>query len=658
MIRFAFKKGLRFLEGVGRRWTVVRQLVTGKIQLEDEAGELKNLEIKELNQQWLEQKLIVDPESLGSGSNVFYLATPRDIASYSEKDQDIAQRKQKYLVRLENRKGGWVSTPAKLQPIIDEISQEIGDPDPPRASTVYAWWLKYRATKCITKLVDQRFRAGRKTDPIMRGFFEDAVYGVFLTEQKDKGYAVFDAMTAKVKNTNLGLPPQEQLKMVGKATVYRWLSDLHQYLVAKARLGKEAGEKEFRAALKKLKVSRILERVEIDHTPVDLIVIDKATKLPLGRPWLTMAIDRCSRMIMGFYISFHAPSSMSVLQCLKMAMLPKDCLLAKYPDIKEIWPARGIPEMIACDNGMDLHSDAFDKICLEMGIEILYCPAGIPEMKGAIERMFRTLNEGLIHRLPGTVFSNIDERGDYPSEEVAAIDLDTLTHLVIKWITEVYHRRKHRELRMPPLTAWIEGEQQRIIEMPAYPEQLDVLVGIPAKRTLWHYGIENDCLRYNSQPLQLLRARVGGNPIVSFKFYEHDVGYIHVFDEINQEYIRVPAVDAEYATGLTSHLHTLIRQYVERKYGTEQYEDLMLQAKQEIQQIIGEAVKDKKMATRKKVAVVTNQNSDDLLGEREALNEALKPKDEDYGAASDVLDPGIDDDLPDYGVYRRTGTEG
>ena len=658
MIRFAFKKGLRFLEGVGRRWTVNRQLVTGKIQLEDDAGELKNLEIKELNQQWLQQKLIVDPESLGSGNNVFYLATPRDIASYSEKDQEIAQRKQKYLVRLENRKGGWVSTPTKLQPIIDEYAQEIGDPDPPCASTVYAWWLKYRATKCITKLVDQRFRAGRKTDPVMRGFFEDAVYSVFLTEQKDKGYAVFDAMSAKVKNTNLGLPPQDQLKMVGKATVYRWLSDLHQYLVAKARLGKEAGEKEFRAALKNLKVSRILERVEIDHTPVDLIVIDKATKLPLGRPWLTMAIDRYSRMIMGFYISFHAPSSMSVLQCLKMAMLPKDCLLAKYPDIKEIWPARGIPEMIACDNGMDLHSDAFEKICLEIGIEILYCPAGIPEMKGAIERMFRTLNEGLIHRLPGTVFSNVDERGDYPSEEVAAIDLDTLTHLVIKWITEVYHRRKHRELKMPPLTAWIEGEQQRIIEMPAYPAQLDVLVGIPASRTLWHYGIENDCLRYNSDVLQLLRARIGGYPTVSFKFYEHDVGYIHVFDEINQEYIRVPAVDAEYATGLTSRLHTLIRQYAKRKYGTEQYEELMLQAKQEIQQIIGQAVKDKKMATRKKVAVVTNQSSDDLFGDHDALNDALKSKDEEISAQSNSLEPGLDDDLPDFGVSRRTGTEG
>lgn len=149
-----------------------------------------------------------------------------------------------------------------------------------------------------------------------------------------------------------------------------------------------------------------------------------------------------------------------------------------------------------------------------------------------------------------------------------------------------------------------------------------------------------------------------GYPTVSFKFYEHDVGYIHVFDAINQEYIRVPAVDAEYATGLTSHLHTLIRQYAKRKYGNDQYEELMLQAKQEIQQTVQDAVKDKKMATRKKVAVVTLQSSVEVLGRQDALNEALKPKDEDIGASSESLDPGLEDDLPDFGVSSRTGTEG
>ena len=84
----------------------------------------------------------------------------------------------------------------------------------------------------------------------------------------------------------------------------------------------------------------------------------------------------------------------------------------------------------------------------------------------------------------------------------------------------------------------------------------------------------------------------------------------------------------------------------------------MLQAKQEIQQIIGEAVTDKKMATRKKVAVVTNQSSDDLFGDHDALNDALKSKDEEVSAQSNALEPGLDDDLPDFGVSRRTGTEG
>jgi hypothetical protein len=31
----------------------------------------------------------------------------------------------------------------------------------------------------------------------------------------------------------------------------------------------------------------VLERVEIDHTKLDLFVVDQKTNLPIGRPWLT-----------------------------------------------------------------------------------------------------------------------------------------------------------------------------------------------------------------------------------------------------------------------------------------------------------------------------------------------------------------------------------
>jgi putative transposase len=190
----------------------------------------------------------------------------------------------------------------------------------------------------------------------------------------------------------------------------------------------------------------LLERWEIDHTPIDSLIICEKTLLPLGRPWLTIIIDKYSRMVVGFYISFRAPSAYAVLQCLKQAILPKDELLKKYPDITTPWPARGIPEMIVCDNGMDLHAKALMNLCQELGIQIQFCPAKTPQYKGAVERFFRTMSSDLIHRLPGSVFSSVDKRGDYPSEERACITFDTLEHLITKWIVEIYNQTHHRGL--------------------------------------------------------------------------------------------------------------------------------------------------------------------------------------------------------------------
>lgn len=658
MIRFAFKKGLRFTEAGQRGWTILKKLVTGKIQLEDDTGEIKNLEPHELNQQWLDGKLVIDEKSLGSSNNIFYLATPRDLETYDQRNREIAEYRQKYLIRLESLKDGFVFTPAKLKPILAEIAKELGDENPPKVGSVYNWWVKYRLTKCVTKLVDGRQASGRKKNGVAYSLFEETLYEVYLTKQKDQGKAVVDGMKTKVKHANVGLSDAEQIKMPAPATVYRWLKDLHQFLVTRARLGTIEAEKEFRTALKKLKVSKILERIEIDHTPLDLIVIDKLTMLPLGRPWLTLAIDRYSRMIMGFYISFHAPSSFSVLQCIKRAILPKEAWLARFPDITETWPAHGIPELIACDNGMDLHADAFEQVCLEMGILLLYCPAGEPYFKGAIERMFRTLNQGLIHRLPGTVFSNVDERGNYPSEEVAAIDLETLLHLITKWIVEVYHRTLHRGIGMAPLTKWNEGASNRVIELPAYPQQLDVLIGIPTTRTLFHYGIEHDCLRYNSPELQLLRSRTGGTPIVPLKYYEDAVDYIHVYDDINKEYIKVPAVDTEYATGLSRHMHTLIREYTKKKYSGEWSDDQILQSKAEIQAIVASAVNDKKMGTRKKVAMTLAYDSEGVLEQKGSPLARVQKPAAPIEETPEPLDSGMDDDLPDFGTSTKNGTQG
>ncbi len=47
--------------------------------------------------------------------------------------------------------------------------------------------------------------------------------------------------------------------------------------------------------------------LQVDHTPVDLLVVDETWRKPVGRPWLTLAIDVHSRCITGLHLSFEGP---------------------------------------------------------------------------------------------------------------------------------------------------------------------------------------------------------------------------------------------------------------------------------------------------------------------------------------------------------------
>ena len=70
------------------------------------------------------------------------------------------------------------------------------------------------------------------------------------------------------------------------------------------------------------------ERVQIDHTRIDVVVVNEGDRLPIGRPWLTLAIDVASRVVLGFSVSLEGPSVVSVALTLVHAVLAKDLWLA------------------------------------------------------------------------------------------------------------------------------------------------------------------------------------------------------------------------------------------------------------------------------------------------------------------------------------------
>lgn len=658
MVRFSFRKGLRFLQKT-KTFELIKRLANGNFQMEDEAGAISNLTESEMHTRWSTGKWQIDEQSLSEASNVFYYTTPGDLKTLPEKEQREISRMVKYIRGIKHMfdaiQAAFVSSPEKLAPKIQAVAQELNDTNPPSPATVWRWWRKFAPTQCVTKLRGAHHRAGRRTNKHLREIFDEAVLEVFLTNQKLPRKKVVEQVQRKITRLNQSLPEDKRHKTPGESSIYRWLNTLYYQVVSNARQGKATTERELRSVMAGLKVSNILERIELDHTPCDVIVICKLTRLILGRPWITLAIDRYSRMIVGFYISFHAPSQASVLYSMRMMIMPKDDILARFPDVIGPWPARGLPETIVTDNGMELHGNTVEAVSLEMGIALQYCGVAHPEMKGCIERTIGTVNRNLIHTLPGTTFSNPLQRGDYDSAKEAAIDLEVLTHLIVKWIVDDYHKSPHKGLQgRTPLQVWQEAEKNTVIELPAFPRQLETIVGIEDTRTLFHYGLEYDNLFYNSPMLHNITAKLGGTPRLQLRAFEHDVGYIAVFHPDLKEFIDVPAVNQEYAAGVNRYIHSLVCAETRRRFTDSWTNEQLLIVKAEIQRIVDEAIKAKKTGTRKKSAVLNLSDSEQILFPRseEALGHARRFVDPQPKPDA-PLEPGSDDELPMFGTSKR-----
>ncbi|WP_164479486.1 integrase catalytic domain-containing protein [Methylocystis rosea] len=191
---------------------------------------------------------------------------------------------------------------------------------------------------------------------------------------------------------------------------------------------------------------------QIDHTLVDVIVVDEQLRRPIGRPVLTIAIDVCTRMVAGFHLSLEAPSSVSVGLCLLHAVYDKTVWLNER-EIDVSWPVAGLPEVLHCDNGAEFRSRALAAACREYGIKLQFRPPATPRFGGHIERLIGTMM-GAVHVLPGTTFSNVKIKGDYDAEGRATFTLRELEKWIAIEIAGKYHHRIHSALLHPPVAVW------------------------------------------------------------------------------------------------------------------------------------------------------------------------------------------------------------
>jgi putative transposase len=340
--------------------------------------------------------------------------------------------------------------------LIDNSARTLTDVESAAAdlgcSTAYLYRLmgRYQSDARLTSLLPRRRgpAPGRSLlSAEVAALVDDAIQEVYLTRQRARVSDLLTEIRRRCHAANIKPPGRW-------AVTARVLARSPSEVVAR-RLGRKAARDRFAPAVGSLEPKWPLALVQIDHTLVDVIVVDTATRAPIRRPWLTLAIDVYSRCIMGLHLSLEPPSATSVALCIAHASLSKVGWLSERR-IDAQWPMEGLIEHIHLDNAKEFRSEALRRGCQQYGTGIEYRPVRTPHYGGHIERLIGTIM-GKVHLLPGTTFSNVSERGEYDSEKQAAVTMDELERWLAHAITGVYHRQVHRSLGTTPLAAWERG---------------------------------------------------------------------------------------------------------------------------------------------------------------------------------------------------------
>ncbi len=442
-------------------------------------------------------------------------------------------------------------------------------------------------------------RINEEVNQIIETTINDLYY---LRERRTVNY-ILREVRLRTDEENRYRTPEEQLPEASRPTVARRIAARDKKGVLIAKRGRREADRETRQYGQMSYPDLPEARVEIDHTQPDIIIVDEEDMLPYGRLTLTYCLDTFARYPLGFYLGFEPPSYLTVMECLYHAILPKGDVREQYQTEHE-WLAYGIPYTLFVDNGPEFIGRDLDDACMLLGINLHRAPARTPEFKAAVERMFGTLNTGLLHTLLGTTFSNIWQRGDYNSLKTACISLERLTQILHIHLLDIYAEEFHKGIQAIPARQW-EGLTQNgfFPRVPQSADELSILLGHNFHRVIQGYGIEHRALRYNSPALALLRSELEKKHIreVKCKIHPGDISRIYVHDPFANCYIEAPALAQEYTNGLSLWKHEVILNFA-RKNSSEVNLVALGQAQRKIREIVEASLNDGKRRTRRKEA--------------------------------------------------------
>lgn len=477
---------------------------------------------------------------------------------------------------------------------IEEHAKEIGV----HFTTLYKWLQGYKTTGTLTGLLPQK--RGRKEGTLfipqdVEQIIQETIQNDYLIKDRPSIKSVINKIKIKCLERNLSFP--------SNSTIRNRINKITKYELLAKRNNKNTAKDKFEPSSKRYTADYPLQKVQIDHTRVDLIIVDDEFRTAIARPWITLAIDIYSRMIVGYYLSLDAPSGTSVGTCIVNSILQKNKLLDNF-DLDVEWNVWGKMDNIYTDNGADFRSFSVEQACLANGIHINFRPIGKKQYGGHIERLIgTTMTE--VHDIPGTTFSNIKERMHYDSEGHACMTFNEFEKWLLIYITKIYQHNIHSGLKTTPYQKWREGifgtKDTAGIGYPQIPADTDSLIidFLPSiERTVQKNGVTIDSLTYFDP---ILRTKIRGLDMSSsldnskyiFKRDPRDISYIWFYDNIQQEYYKVLLSNSEFPNMSLEELN-LIKKNIDKARNKKLNEHNILEGYKELYEHVENSVKKTK----------------------------------------------------------------
>lgn len=182
----------------------------------------------------------------------------------------------------------------------------------------------------------------------------------------------------------------------------------------------------------------------IDHTELDIELVDSKTGRNLGRPWMTLLIDAFSRKVLAVYITFDPPSYRSNL------MVMRECVRRHGR----------LPQILVVDGGKDFSSIYFESFLAMFEVTKKVRPPAEARFGSVIERVFGTTNTMFINNLQGNtqMTKNVRQMTKSVNPKNHAIwTLGKLYENLCEFLYEVYDQKEHSTLNQTPQEVFAQG---------------------------------------------------------------------------------------------------------------------------------------------------------------------------------------------------------